>query len=206
MPIYKSRVEADYKWAIWKLTETLPELLAMFPDGGEMYQSELDTFSSEYRKIEWVTVRLLFYKLLGRLVKIAYYPNGKPYLPDGSAYVSISHTKGYVAVILSPTKKVAVDIERCSERIHKVAPRFLSPEEADFSENSTTCRLLIWSAKESMFKYIGESNVDFKEHLHIEPTPFGDTSFIVFETRTTQNQTFIMYYLLDSDFVMTWML
>jgi hypothetical protein len=36
----------------------------------------------------------------------------------------------------------------------------------------------LWSIKESLFKWIGEGGVDFKEHLHITSLEKGEDGFI----------------------------
>lgn len=83
---------------------------------------------------------------------------GRPLLPGWS--ISVSHTKGYVAVILSKNKTVAVDIEYLSERVNAIADRFLREDEA---ASTTTERLIHWCAKETAFKYFTESNLTFQQ-------------------------------------------
>ena len=85
------------------------------------------------RKLEWLAVRVLLYTMLGEEKEIHYYSNGGPYLADGSFSISISHTKGYVAVLLSePGKRVGIDIECYSERVRKVAHKFMREDEKKF--------------------------------------------------------------------------
>ena len=70
-------------------------------------------FTAAHRRLEWLAVRVLLYTLSGEEKEIAYHPSGKPYLADDSASISISHTKGYVAVALGlPGREVGVDIEQ----------------------------------------------------------------------------------------------
>ena len=101
----------------------------------------------------------------------SYEPSGKPYLADNSYFISISHTKGYVAVILSEEKPVGIDIEQYSRRVHKVAHKYMREDEqfVPYGEDDTWSLLLHWSAKEVMFKCMNTPEVDFREHLHIEP-------------------------------------
>mgnify|MGYP000016543064 CR=1 FL=1 len=67
-------------------------------------------------RLEWLAVRVLLYTLSGEEKEIAYHPSGKPYLADASASLSISHTKGYVAVVLGlPGREVGIDIEQYGE-------------------------------------------------------------------------------------------
>lgn len=61
--------------------------------------------------------------------QIGYSSEGKPFLTDDSFFISISHTKGYVAVILNPKTPVGIDIEQYGKRVHKVFDRFIRPDE-----------------------------------------------------------------------------
>ena len=66
----------------------------------EVYREGMRRFTAAHRRLEWLAVRVLLYTLSGEEKEIAYHPSGKPYLADDSASLSISHTKGYVAVVL----------------------------------------------------------------------------------------------------------
>ena len=110
MPVFKQYIESSYKWGIWKTSESLEELLALLPHK-EKYEEGIGKFTAISRKLEWLAVRVLLYTMLGEEKEIHYYSNGGPYLADGSFSISISHTKGYVAVLLGePGKRVGIDI------------------------------------------------------------------------------------------------
>ena len=111
------------------MDETLDELLSMLPQQ-ETYLEGLQRFSAEHRRLEWLSVRVLVFTLLGEEKEIAYYPSGKPYLADKSASISISHTRGYVSVIIGEAgKEVGIDIEQYGERVHKVAHKYMRTDE-----------------------------------------------------------------------------
>jgi 4'-phosphopantetheinyl transferase EntD len=178
----------------------------------------------EHRKREWLTVRMLIKELLGEEKEIAYQPNGKPYLSDGSYFISISHTNyrkmesrtgknqssifGYVAVVLDKEKEVAIDIEKISPRVLKVKERFINAEEAEAisPHNEIIHILLHWSAKEAVFKRMNLKDIDFKEHIHIlpfEPVEKEWNYFEAYETKTaTQNSLHINYYV-HEEYVLT---
>lgn len=201
----------DYQWAIWKQEETIDQLLAMLPDSGEMYLEQLNKFTSDSRKNEWLSVRVLLYHLLGSQFEILYKPNGRPYLSDGCGYISISHTKGYVTVIHSRHKTVGIDIERTGERILRLAHKFVGSDETPdiLEDNLTEIEMftMIWSAKEVMFKCMDKDNVDFREHLHVDVRgSFQCKPFLnAYETRTHYKQNFPIFYMSHpGEFVMTW--
>ncbi|MFX6226067.1 hypothetical protein ABTF68_21555, partial [Acinetobacter baumannii] len=44
----------------------------------------------------------------------------KPYLPDEQYHFSISHCGRFAAAIVSSDKRVGIDIENITERVHKI--------------------------------------------------------------------------------------
>lgn len=91
-------------------------------------------------------------------VEIKHEESGKPLLEGW--HISISHTKGYVAVLLSKTREVGVDIEYVSERIKRIADRFLRPDEYAESINEL---LIHWCAKETIYKLYSEQDLTFQQ-------------------------------------------
>lgn len=74
-----------------------------------------------------------------------------------------------------------------------------------YNDDSTWSLLLHWSAKEVMFKCMNAAEVDFREHLRIEPFRLQEQGVLTaHEYRTEQRQHFQISYLLDPDFVLTW--
>ncbi|WP_418696523.1 4'-phosphopantetheinyl transferase family protein [Bacteroides sp.] len=206
MPLFLQHTEPSYRWGIWKTDETLDDLLVMLPHK-EVYREGMQRFTSEHRRLEWIAVRVLLYTLLGEEKEIAYFPNGKPYLADASASISISHTKGYVAVLLgTPDKEVGIDIEQYGERVRRVAHKFMrEDEEASLFRGTEIWSLLLhWSAKETMFKCMNASDVDFREHMRVLPFSVGESGiFSAEEYRTAEKCKFTIHYYLSSDFVLT---
>ena len=206
MSLFLQNIESDCQWGIWKTDETLQELLACLPHQ-EYYRRGMQRFAAEHRRLEWLAVRVLLYTLLGEEKEIAYHSNGKPYLADGYASISISHTKGYVAVLLAPSgKEVGIDIEQYGERVRKVSHKFMRDDEisGEFQGTDLWSLLLHWSAKETMFKCMNTSEVDFREHLHIFPFAVDKQGiFSAEEYRTAEKMRFSIHYYLFSDFVLT---
>jgi len=166
---------------------------------------------TENRKREWLAIRVLLKKILGEEKEILYNSLGKPYLSDNSFFISISHTKGYAAIILNKENEVAIDIEKISSRVENIRKRFVNEEEEKaLSKNNERIHLLLhWSAKESLFKWLGVENVDFKTHLHIcpfEPTIGLWSNFEAYETRTNQQNRYKINYFVHEDFVLTYVL
>lgn len=89
---------------------------------------------------------------------IEHEPSGKPTLHLRTSTLSISHTKGYAALLLSECCQLGVDIEYRSDRVERIASRFIHPDE---EVNTTDEKLLVWSAKETVYKLFSEDNLMF---------------------------------------------
>ena len=190
---------------IWKMEESVSQLLQLL-DAPDTYAQQLARFSFEGRKIEWLSVRVLCHALLGHDCSIAYYPSGKPYLPEGG-YISISHTRGYVAVIFHPTLEVGVDIEQYGERVKRVSRRFMDAEELNHvpADQEIYSLLLHWSAKETIYKVMNQQEVDFANHIHLHPFAVSEEGQLVgAESRTLSGHTYQIHYLTHPNFVLTW--
>lgn len=194
---------------IWKIEETASELLDLL-EKKELYTCSLQNFRTENRKKEWLATRVLLKELLGQELQIAYWDDGSPYLPENpDMRISISHTKGYVAVYCSQEKRVGVDIEYHSERVVKIQKKFLSEEELAGIDlaNEAQHLLICWCAKETLFKLIRQTEVDFCRHLHIEPFLFkkeGDVQ--VWETKTSKAEIFKLSYIITPEFIVAYSL
>lgn len=205
MPLYRVYKKDELVVGVWKVEETLEQLCAMF-SCFSLYETELLKFKSEKRKIEWLAVRVLLKELCGEEKRIAYFPSGKPYLMDGSACVSFSHTCGYVAVALHPTKEVGIDIEQYGTRVRRLASRFVREDEmcSVKAGNEIYALLLHWSAKETMFKLMEQADVDFLDHMLILPfLPTDSGEMDALEYRTDKRQTFHISYYTHPDYVLT---
>ena len=80
-------------------------------------------------------------------------------------HISISHTLGYVAVILSRDYEVGVDIEYVSDRVNRISSRFLRDDEV-FAD--TTDKLIAWCAKETMYKLFSSEYLALKD-IKVDP-------------------------------------
>lgn len=127
-------------------------------------QNRFENIVSNTRKNEFVTTRLLLKDILrDNYIPIQYEESGKPYLQNNQ--ISISHSKGYVAIILSKKSCVAIDVEQYRKTIFSIAHKFVNEsEEAIFS--SLEDLILLWSAKETLYKF-DNASPDFKEHYTV---------------------------------------
>jgi phosphopantetheinyl transferase len=145
---------------------------------------------------------------------ISYQKNGAPFLPDSAYGISISHTRGFAAVLLSENPRPGIDIEYHSERAWKLRERYMHEDELAFirssgnykfpTAKSTEIATLCWCAKETAYKALGETAVDFSEHFCIEPfEPLKEGVLLLHERRTEQKRRFSITYRITEDFILT---
>ena len=141
--------------ALWRITESVDEFMSMASLAAFADEVCL-RYRADRRRCEVLAVRALLNHLVGEQVALLHNADGCPSLSDGQ-WVSISHTKGYAAVIVSTTMPVAVDIEFQSERVNKVVGRLLRAD-----EQATTLRerMLVWCAKETMYKLFSSDHLE----------------------------------------------
>ena len=189
------------------MEESLEVLLSLLPNPRrKICEQELLRFTSEHRKKEWLSVRVLLYSMLQEDKEIGYSPEGKPQLTDHSFFISISHTKGYVAVILDAVSPVGIDIEQYGQRVHRVADRFVRPDELiePYQEDVAWSLLLHWSAKETIFKRMDHPDADLRKLRLMPFLPQVEGEFLVQEEVTEQRLHFSVGYRICPDFVLTW--
>jgi 4'-phosphopantetheinyl transferase EntD len=200
---YKSE---EMCWGVWKIEESVDELLTMLTQKA-WYTAALTRFKLESRKCEWLAVRVLLKHLLQEEKEICYESSGAPKLADGSMHISLSHTKGYVAVQVSKSQSAGIDIEYIASRIQKIQHRIMSETELSHlsTEQPIIHALLHWSAKETLFKAILTPDVDFREHLHIQPFELAAAGMLFAnETRTPMHRVFEVGYKVTDVYVLTY--
>ncbi|MEG1522482.1 MAG: siderophore biosynthesis protein [Bacteroidales bacterium] len=192
---------------LWEMNETEQELLALLKDA-TCYQSDLNQFVSQKRRIEFLTVRVMLEQLLNQDAIIGYYPSGKPYLKGSEFKISISHTNGYAAIMLHSHRTVAIDIEQRAPKVMRLQSKFMNEDEIIGTDISAPLdyALICWSAKETLFKMIDQEEIDFKKHLHLLQinTIKSEGSFTgIFEKNETR-RIFELHYRSTHSYVLTW--
>lgn len=125
-----------------------------------------------HKRLQHLAGRLLLKELFPSfpvtLIRVA--DTRKPFLPDEPYHFSISHCGDYAAAIVSTDHRVGVDIELVDEKIRRLTGKFTGPAEqvlltaGSFTDTAT----LIWSIKESVFKWHSIGGVDFSEDIRIQ--------------------------------------
>lgn len=167
MPVFfQQQINADTRLGVWKIEEPEDWFLGNVPVFREVTHPK--------KRLQHLAGRFLLQYLYPdfpyRLIQIA--DTRKPYLVDEQYHFSISHCGDYAAAIVSRTARVGVDVEETGERIIRIKDKFLSAaEQRIFIPDPATpdYRLLTlcWSAKESIFKWYGKGEVDFRRDIRL---------------------------------------
>lgn len=189
-------------WGVWKIEESTDQLLSILNDTSELLEFREKT-RSENRLREKAAVRVLLKELLEEEPSIGYKDSGKPFLKNTSLQISISHTKGYAAVIVSPIA-VGIDIEHISDRVKRVESMFINSYEYVDSAKEIQHLLLHWSAKETVYKALNKVGIDFKTDFTIQKfAPLEQGILCAVENYTSQDLKFNIQYYVEEDYVLT---
>jgi 4'-phosphopantetheinyl transferase len=164
---------------VWKIEEDLDTLLNLVVlDNDE--KKRYKVFSSNSRKLEFLSVRALLSELLGKEARIVYNKNNKPFLKDGSMFISISHSHKLTAILLSTNEKVGIDLEYMSTNIAAIAFKFLNRKEKVTKElDERKYHLYIhWCAKEALYKICDKEGISIRKNLTIEPFKVNESGEI----------------------------
>jgi phosphopantetheinyl transferase len=122
--------------------------------------------SNKSRRCEVLAWRAIVRRELGNDVHIGYDEYGAPQVDIHDRYISVSHSRGVVAVLISDTP-CAVDIEHKDRDFRRVASRYLSDREREIAEQNNLFAEM-WSAKEALYKYHKRGSLDLVKHIRID--------------------------------------
>ena len=198
MPLISiENLEQDVRLGLWKMEETPEELLLQ----DASLKAVCDTASScqsEVRKLERLCIHALLYQMTGlKGVVIDHDASSRPLLEDFQ--LSISHTRGYAALILSEWRGVAVDIEYMSERVNRIVSKFVREDE---QAPDTVSRLINWSAKETLYKLFSEEDLQYFE-MRIQPFLPENQGLLLVDDLKIEKQAKV-FYRANEDYVLTY--
>lgn len=210
--IYLNGYIKETKWIIWEIEETEQTLWLLL---GEHHDAvHIKNIKSETRRKEKIVSRIILKLLLGDSWYINYKSSGKPFLTNsrskGQYNISISHTKSFVMVAINKSEQCTIDIEQYSNKVEKVRSKFINENEHSninsLNNDSYIYHLLIhWTAKEAMYKFVDNTEVDFKKHFEIlRLTQIPKSNWFTCKEMTQKKHRFFdAFYYYDKNFVMS---
>lgn len=202
MPIFfQHEVNESTRLGIWKIEEA-----EEFFKGNVPLQRDV---THPHKRLQHLAGRFLLQYLFPdfpyHLIEIA--DTRKPFLADEKYHFSISHCGDYAAAIVSKVNRVGIDIEIPVEKIVRIANKFLSKEEFSiFNIQLPTPNhqllTLLWSAKESVFKWYGDGGVDFRKHIQLRAQKFESESIDCFFSKN--NMELMIQHIQFEHLVLAW--
>ena len=203
MPIFfQHQINDTTRLGIWKIEET-----------EEFFKSNVPQHRSvthPHKRLQHLAGRFLLQYLFPdfpyELIQIA--DTRKPFLPDEQYHFSISHCGDFAAAIVSKDKRVGIDIEIPTEKISKIMYKFLSAKEHELfqliqpANDRIPFATLLWSAKESIFKWYGNGGVDFRKEIQLKKQHEGEE---IFDSLFAKNNAALtVYYRQFERLVLAW--
>jgi len=191
---------------VWKIEEdinTLLDLVSLDPEDKKRYKG----YSSNSRKLEFLSVRALLSELIGKDARIVYNKNNKPFLKDGSRFISITHSHKLTAILLSTNEKVGIDLEYMSSNISAIAFKFLNRKEkiSKDPENKKYNHYLHWCAKEALYKICDKEGISIRRNITIDPFVVNDSGEIKGHVHTDKiNESFDLFYSKYDNYTIVW--
>jgi len=132
---------------------------------GTLMFDQLSDQHSEYRLLQ----KLVPHFLLARYHENVQLNNleRKPVASKG--YVSISHCQHTLALFYHPERPVGIDIEHEHPKVLRIRKKYMNAQELEFCADDVVRCLVVWAAKEALFKKHGNETAFFAENISIEP-------------------------------------
>jgi 4'-phosphopantetheinyl transferase len=173
MPLSKfEKINANSFWCLWEITESFEQLYqkVVLSEHGKR---EIGSISHPIKQRERLAARCCVQELVrqtGNEYKgIIKDEHDKPFLIDYPYHISISHSFPFAAAIMHKKLPVGIDIEKPTEKLGRIAHRFLNENEFIDSNGELKKLCIYWSGKESIYKLNGKTGLSFKKDIRIAP-------------------------------------
>jgi phosphopantetheinyl transferase len=204
MPIFfQQQVSEATRLGIWKIEETEEFFKGNVPQHRDV--------THPHKRLQHLAGRFLLQFLFPdfpyELIRIA--DTRRPFLPNEQYHFSISHCGDYAAAIVSKDSRVGIDIEIPAGKVENIRHKFLNQEEQQLFYGHSPLitphpplTTLLWSAKESVFKWYGNGGVDFRENILLKKQHGGNETIDCFFTKNQQQ--LVVHYRFFDHLVLAW--
>lgn len=132
---------------------------------------------------------------------------GKPHLAGSEGGISWSHSGNYAAFASCQHGPAGIDIETLGPRILKIENKFCNQKDKAVIHHThhSNSLLLIWGAKESIYKWYGKKEVDFRLHMTCGAFDMQQEGrFSAWLHLPQLKQEFIMEYMIFNGHIAVW--
>lgn len=203
MPVFfQQQINEHTRLGVWKIEET-----------EEFFKGNVPVHRNvthPHKRLQHLAGRFLLQFLFPdfpyHLIEIA--DTRKPFLPDEQYHFSISHCGDYAAAIVSKDSRVGIDVEIPTEKISRIMHKYLTAKEHELfhliepTEAIIPLATLLWSAKESVFKWDGIGGIDFRKQIQLQKIHEGNDTIDCFFAKN-ESQLVIHYRRFD-ELMLAW--
>jgi len=175
---------------------------------GELDYYELDEYDSniinskknKLAKEQFLAVRKTL-KLENPSYKIRYDESGKPSI-NSDLNISISHSNHMAAIVFSGCSRIGIDIELKESKILNIQDKFLNESEKlkKQFQSDVDYLIMIWTAKESIYKALGIKGVSFSDDIIIKN--ISDNKGEGYYARGKEKYKFDLFYFIIDDYIL----
>jgi 4'-phosphopantetheinyl transferase len=201
--IFSTNLHPSGNLLLWKAEEEsdwFKEQLILVPDLWKEYESLMN----QTIRHRWLASRYAVQQVSQQSpLELIKDQSGRPYLGVEGKPVSLSHCEGFVAAIHADVS-VGIDVERISSRVQKIKNYFMRDEELDLLGIDNEPLILAWSAKESIYKWLGEKHLGYKSQLCIRSINFMSQAMEIEINTKDHNLVQPVFFRQDFEKVFTW--
>ncbi len=191
---------------VWKIEEDIKTLISMV-DLDQNDNKRYKTFRSTSRKLEFLSVRALLKELIGPDARIVYNKNNKPFIKDGSHFISITHSNKLTAIMLSTQERIGIDLEYMSANINALSFKFINKKERITKKRDMKRYHLYlhWCAKEALYKICDKEGINIKKNITIYPFDLSESGDIKGKVHSEKiNEIFDLHYTRYDNYALVW--
>lgn len=185
---------------VWKMTSSYEDQIknTLLKSAELISAKEL---KSQKRKKEFLSSRIALKKIFNKELELKHHKSGKPFI-DEAKHLSISHSSDFLAIAFGE-ENIGVDIEKPQNRMIKLMPKILSEIELMEFENEPSIDLAckLWGIKESILKYLGDKNLNYKEDINVDTISLDIAKYLnmTFKVEFEKIEDMILTYVVSND-------
>tara|TARA_B100000123_G_scaffold123130_1_gene90965 strand:+ start:249 stop:875 length:627 start_codon:yes stop_codon:yes gene_type:complete len=197
--IVQKSISNNISLSIWSIEESLDFFLSNLRLTKNCEQ-RLDKLKSDEMKKQFLAVRKLIQLNGISFDSLLYSSQGIPFL-NNETNISISHTKGFSAIAISP-KPVGIDIQDFRDKILSISKKFINSNERDLIDPSSIKELtLVWCIKEATYKVHRKPGLDFKDEIKIQSISNNLSHSTVEVEKLDKKYFFESFNITESDYI-----
>jgi phosphopantetheinyl transferase len=188
---------------IWEINESLQDLKSKVVLS-EYSLKLINQKKSGIHKKQFLAIRNIFKVLCIDDKDLKYDEAGKPIFSQNKT-LSISHSGKYAAVIIS-NHSVGIDIEKISDKAMKIKHKFLHVELNYPQELNNQISLVYWNIKESIYKAVGITGIDFKKNILALPLDINDAKCKSWYINNDDIYSFETYFRISKNYTLAYVI